>query len=255
MVKRLALLMCLFVMDGGYTESQVPEDEHAEFYFTRLMYNSGRGGFGRGRGGSWATDYPEADYKLMWGIQRMTNIRLFPDQHPVQILDEELFQYPFVYAVEVGQMNLSLPEAQRLREYLDRGGFWYCDDFWGLGEWANFEAQMRKVFPDRKIERLDLKHDVFHSFFDVDKVMQIPNINNGRALTRYGRGRTWEDSSDTEPGVFGISDDLGRLMVLATYNSDLGDAWEWMDDPEYPEPYTAQAYKMAMNFIIYSMTH
>ena len=248
------MCLILFVLGGGATESQITEEEHAEFYFTRLIYNSGGRGFFR-RGGGWATDYPEADYKLMWGIQRMTNIRLFPDQHPVEIMDDELFRYPFVYAVEVGGMNLRPEEAARMREYLLRGGFWYCDDFWGLRELANFQAQMAKVFPEHNVERVELSHEVFRTFFDVDRVMQIPNITLGRAITRFGRGQTWEDPSDTEPQVFGISDETGRLMVLATYNSDLGDAWEWMDDPYYPEPYTAQAYKMAMNFIIYSMTH
>src|SRR5262245_15868383 len=118
MMKRIGLLisLTLFVMTGGSLESQeTRDDEHAEFYFTRLIYNGGGRGFGGfGRGSRWATDYPEAEYKLMWGIQRMTNIRLFPDQHPVAIMDERLFSYPFLYAVEVGNLNLSGAEAGRI---------------------------------------------------------------------------------------------------------------------------------------------
>jgi hypothetical protein len=110
--------------------------------------------------------------------------------------------------------------------------------------------QMRKVFPDRTIEKLPLTHEVFHTFFDIDRVMQIPNIDNG-----CRGGRTWEDPSDTNPGFFGIKDENGRLMVMITYNSDLGDAWEWMDQPCYPELYSGQAYRMGLNFIIYAMTH
>jgi hypothetical protein len=97
---------------------------------------------------------------------------------------------------------------------------------------------------------LPLTHPVFHSFFDVDTVMQIPNVNNA-----CRGGRTWEDGSDIEPRVFGVSDDDGRLMVMITYNSDLGDAWEWMDEPCYPQLYSGQAYRMGINFIIYAMSH
>ena len=153
-------------------------------------------------------------------------------------------------------MTLNDAEAARLREYLLRGGFWHCDDFWGKREWNNLETQLAKVFPDRKIERLPLSHEIFHSFFSIDKVIQIPNVSNGeRWKLSGGRTPTWERADDKEPGIFGISDDNGRLMVVITYNSDLGDAWEWMDDPDYPAEMTGQAYRMGMNFIIYAMTH
>src|SRR6185503_3302228 len=189
--------------------------------------------------------------KYMWGIDRMTNVRLSREPHPVPIMDPELFHYPYIYAVEVGQMELSQREAERLREYLLRGGFWHCDDFWGLQELNQFLLQMKKVFPDRKVEELSLKHEIFHTFFDIDQVLQVPNVRNGDAYTRTGgRYPTYERSDDTEPRVLGISDDNGRLMVLITYNSDLGDAWEWMDDPDYPALFTGYAYRLGMNSII-----
>ena len=80
--------------------------------------------------------------------------------------------------------------------------------------------------------------------------MQIPNRGNGCA-----GGRTWEEPDEINPGIFGISDDSGRLMVIVTYNSDLGDAWEYMDLPCYPETYSGQAYRMGINFMVYAMTH
>ena len=98
--------------------------------------------------------------------------------------------------------------------------------------------------------KLNLDHEVFHTFFDIDTVMQIPNVNNACS----GR-QTWEQRSEIEPMIFGISDDDGRLMVLITYNSDLGDAWEWMDLPCYPQKYSGQAYRMGLNFMIYAMSH
>jgi len=192
----------------------------------------------------------------MGGVQRLTNIRLSPEPHPQPIMSPDLFKYPYIYAVEVGHMQLSQTEADRIREYLLRGGFFHCDDFWGLQELNSFLLQMRKVFPDRQVEALPLTHEIFHSFYDINQVEQVPNIGNGRAYTRTGgRARTWERNDDTEPRVLGISDDSGRLMVLITYNSDLGDAWEWMDDPEYPARFTGYAYRLGMNSIVYAMSH
>ena len=128
--------------------------------------------------------------------------------------------------------------------------------YWELGRLI-VEEELSKIFPDRPPinldlrNQLDLKHEVFHIFFDIDQVMQIPNVSNG-----CNGGRTWERQDETEPGIFGIfDDDEKRLMVLITYNSDLGDAWEWMDNPCYPEMFSGQAYRMGINFIIYAMSH
>jgi hypothetical protein len=252
-----------------------PPDQSPTFYFTRLVYTQnpysrrGRNGtmapptvqfrcpeFGGGnffpqQGWGWATDYPGGDCKFMGAIHRLSGIRVHPDPHVMKILDEDLYKFPFVYAVEVGQMYLDSDDAERLREYLLRGGFMHVDDFWGPDEFANFEEQITKVFPDRKLERLKLSHEVFHTFFDIDTVMQIPNRGNGCA----NDGQTWEDDRDKDPVAFGIHDDEGRLMVLVTYNSDLGDAWEYMDLPCYPVKYSGQAYRMGLNFMIYAMTH
>jgi hypothetical protein len=251
------LKKALFVLGLGIilmpvlsTSQQPSRDLPPEFYFTRLIYPSG-GGFGRGN--SWAVDYPEADYKFMWGVERMTNITVHPDENAVDINDPKLFNYPYLYVVEPGRgggMNLNPQQVRILREYLDRGGFLHIDDFWGLYEFANFEREMRKLFPDRRMEELPLSHEIFHTFFDVDQVMQIPGV--GAACNG---GRTWQDPSDTRPRIFGISDDLGRVKVVITYNSDLGDAWEHMDEPCYPELFSGQAYRMGINFIVYAMTH
>ncbi len=248
-----------------------PTETPPDFYFTRLVYgeNSERGGwtmpkpdfeftcpeFGGGslfprQGWGWATDYPGGDCKFMGGVHRLTGIRVHPDPHVMEIMDDDLFKFPYVYAVEVGGMQLTTREAARLREYLLRGGFLHVDDFWGLWERNNFATQIRKVFPDRPIEELPVTHEVFHTFFDVDTIMQIPNRGNG-----CSGGRTWESRDDTMPAVYGISDDAGRLIVVVTYNSDLGDAWEYMDLPCYPEQYSGQAYRMGINFMIYAMTH
>ena len=281
MAKKAALFLLVVLVIPAFSEGPKPSDPQPEFFFTRLAYTDVRGrgpdghentsdlfrrapdgangfvGFFLGRSaGAWMTDTWDADYKYMWGIQRLTNVRLYMEPHPVPIMSPELFKFPYIYAVEVGQMELSDEEAQRLREYLLRGGFWHCDDFWGLRQFAQFRRQITKVFPDRPLQELPITHEVFHTFFNIEKVIQVPNVRNGEAwkLTA-GRAPTWEQPDDTQPRVFGISNDAGRLMVLVTYNSDLGDAWEWMDDPNYPAEFTGYAYRFGMNSIIYAMTH
>jgi hypothetical protein len=252
MFKRVFLVSCITLLVIPLFSADPPDRKPPEFYFTRLIYPSGGGGFGF-RGRSWAVDYPEADYKFMWGVERMTNISVHPNENAVAISDPKLFDYPYLYIVEPGRnggMNLNPREVQTLREYLDRGGFLHIDDFWGLYEFSNFEREMKKLFPDRPMEQIPLTHEIFHTFFDVTEVSQIPGV--GAAC---GGGRTWQDSSDIRPRILGISDEKGRLMVVITYNSDLGDAWEHMDEPCYPETYSAQAYRMGINFIVYAMSH
>ena len=270
-----AAALCLSVVLADTTT------EPPEFYFTRLVYTENprggrnRGGFGFGfsrptmpkpdkficpefggttffprQGWGWGTDYPGGDCKFMGGIHRLTGMHVDPNPNIIGIQDPDLFKFPFVYAVEVGGMYLSDPDAARLREYLLRGGFLLVDDYWGRRERENFEAQMRKVFPDRQLERLPLTHEIFHTFFDIDSLIQVPGFGGG-----CYEGPTWQVPDETDPRIYGISDDRGRLMVVATYNSDLGDAWEYMDAACYPEKYSGQAYRLGLNFMIYTMTH
>lgn len=281
MARSAIFIVLMLLVWPGFSQGPKPSDPQPEFYFTRLAYSDvrGRGPVGTetsnrlfrdladgpngfrslfgGRGsGAWMTDAWDADYKYMWGIQRMTNVRLYMQPHPLPTLSSELFEFPYIYAVEVGQMELSDEAAKRLREYLLRGGFLHCDDFWGLRQFAQFRRQINKIFPDRQLEELPLTHEIFHTFFDINKVIQVPNVRNGENWKLSGgRAPTWEQPDDTEPRVFGIHDDAGRLMVVVTYNSDLGDAWEWMDDPDYPAEFTGYAYRFGMNSIIYAMTH
>jgi hypothetical protein len=254
MTKRAVLLLCIALcVSPVFSTQKSPGHTTPEFYFTRLIYPSGDFFGGFRRGGSWAVDYPEADYKFMWGVERMTNISVHPNENAVDVLDPKLFDYPYLYIVEPGRgggMNLNPVQVRQLREYLDRGGFLHIDDFWGLYEFSNFQREMRKLFPDRPVEELSLNNEIFHSFFDVDHVMQIPGVQSA-----CSGGRTWQDPSDTRPRIFGITDENKRVVVVITYNSDLGDAWEHMDEPCYPELYSGQAYRMGINFIVYAMSH
>lgn len=267
----LALMIVLLSGASGATSPPVPEPE---YYYTRVIYTgqgTPEGGGPRpiryaplrgfqcsdlergegGLGGGWLTDYPASDCKFIWGVERLTAVQAYREApHPMELMDSNIFKFPYLYIVEPGQMLLTTGEAAQLREFLLRGGFLHADDFWGIYQLDNFAKQMAKVFPDRKLEALPLTDEIFHTFFDVDTVMQIPNVNNGC----YGL-QTWQSASDKVPRILGIKDDTGRVMVLATYNSDLGDAWEHMDRPCYPEKFSGQAYRMGINFVIYAMSH
>jgi len=221
-----------------------------EFYFSRVAY-SGFGGFGYGRGSSWATDYPKADQIFLSFIDRLlSNLDAYDWQCPVLLDDPNLRRFPFLYVLEVGRMRLRPPEIEGLRNYLLQGGFLVVDDFWGTREWANWEYEIRQVLPGYEIVDLPLDHNIFSTFYEIDEIIQVPNVGNGRC-----RECPTYERDGYVPIVRGIHDDKGRLMVIINWNTDLGDAWEWADDPQYPLDYSLYAYEMGVNFIVYAMSH
>jgi len=223
-----------------------PEPGEPEFTFARITY-TGLGPMGYYKG--WYTDWPKSDRQFILGVRRLTNIRVAQKEKTISLTDPEIFLYPFVYSVECGHWNLSEPEAAGLREYLKRGGFLFCDDFWGSWEWDNFRQNMSRVLPQAAIVDLPLSHPVFHSYYDISQLVQIPNV--GSAL--YD-GRTYEQDGYV-PHCRGIFDENGRLMVIINWNTDLGDAWEWADLPGFPAKYSTYAYKIGINAIVYAMSH
>ncbi len=219
-----------------------------EFYFSRVAYRGFGGYYGRGR--SWATDYPKADQIFLSFIDRLLpNLDAYLREFVVTLDDPDIRRFPFLYALEVGRMSLSQPEVEGLRSYLLAGGFLVIDDFWGTQEWANFEYEIRQVLPGYEIVDLPIEHNIFTTFYEIDEIIQVPNVGNG-----VRGGPTWERDGFI-PMVKGIHDDDGRLMVVINWNTDLGDAWEWADDPYYPLKYSLYAYEMGVNFIVYAMSH
>lgn len=227
-----------------------------EYYFSRVAYTGYARGWGRGfgRGGaSWAIDYPKADQIFLSFIDRLlSNLDAYEWQHPVLLDDPELRRFPYLYALEVGYMNLTPPEVVGLRGFLLAGGFLVIDDFWGPNEWANFEYQMEQVLPGYPIVDLSLSHEIFSTFYEITELLQVPSRSNG-INSIYG-GSTAE-CYGCLPQVKGIYDERGRLMVVINFNTDLGDAWEWADDPYYPLKFSTYAYEMGVNMILYAMSH
>lgn len=219
--------------------------EGHEFYFTRVNYT----GLRRSYYESWSVDYPKADRQFLIGLRRLSGIDAYPLENPVRLDDPELRKYPFLYALEVGYMSLTEPEVIGLREYLLAGGFLMIDDFWGTLEWMNFESEMRRVLPGYPIVDLPLDHPMLSVFYQIDGLVQVPNVRQGQM-----GGPTYEEDGYV-PALRGIFDDKGRLMVAINWNTDLGDAWEWAENPYYPLKFSNFAYQMGINSIVYAMSH
>ena len=207
---------------------------------------------------NWTIDYPRSDRHLLEGVRRLTRI----DTRSVeQIVDldgtDDVYNWPMMYAVEVGHWALPDDQAAQLREFLLRGGFLMVDDFHGdepyhnvFSEWQVFLASMTKVFPDRPIVDLENSNPIFHTIYDLDDRFQVAGWQ------WYCSGRTYEaGETGKTPHWRAIFDDKGRVMVAICHNMDLGDAWEWSDDPRYPEKWASLAYRIAMNYFIYDLTH
>ena len=225
----------------------------ADLHFTRLIYDTVNlcpnlvPNFSR----AWTTDQPEAEYNLTEIIRRLTRVNVATEGNAFRtfdLMDDALFDYPWLYAVEVGHWSLSDDEAERLREYLLRGGFLMVDDFHGECEWAVFMESMRRVFPDRPAVDIPEDHEIFRLVTPVDQFTQVW----GTIL--LGRGITYENEGKV-PHWRGIFDDKGRLMVAINHNMDLGDGWEHANNPRYPTELTAIAYRFAINYVVYAMTH
>ncbi len=220
------------------------------FYWTRAVYSGyGRGWWGGRGGGSWATDYPKGDRQFLVVLKRLVRLNAYDWENAVSLADPGIRRFPVIYAVEVGRMELTDEEIEGLRSYLDAGGFLIVDDFWGSREWSVFEWNMSRVFPERSIEDIPSDHPIFSAYYDIEEILQVPNINNGAG------GYQTHERDGYVPYVRGIFDDERRLMVVVNWNTDLGDAWEWAESPYYPLEYSTFAYEMGANMIVYGMSH
>lgn len=246
----------------GQDNIAVPPDfrEKTEWVFARLMYPPAGGRFGR-RGGfrggaswkngytSWTTDYSAADRHVARALRRLTRLHVRSVEQPVDLDDgDDAFNYPWLYAVEVGQWQLTDAQVKQMREYLDRGGFFMVDDFHGTREWAQFMESMQRVFPDRPVVDIPPTDSIFHVLYDLTDKYQVPGAQYLRS------GRTFEQDG-YQPRWRGIYDNSGRLLVAICHNMDLGDAWEYADEPQYDEKFSALAFRVVANYVVYSMTH
>lgn len=207
------------------------------FVFIRMSYASGSS-----RAPFWSHDYPTGEYHFLKILAAVTNVTAHQEESSIMSFsDPELMKFPVAYLCEPGPWYMSDADVMNLRAYLQKGGFLIVDDF-PRNAWGNFELQMGRVFPEARWIQLDAKHQIFHSFYEINDLSHIP--------TPYDRGgypefyALFEDNNPTK-----------RMQVIVNYQNDISEFWEWSDKGTYIVTDTSEAYKIGVNEFLYGITH
>jgi hypothetical protein len=246
------------VMEGPGVPPRFPPAEFGDgsFMHCKLMYTSV---WREANGYGWSTDYPFAGINLMTRVSELTKTPISrdtggdPNYWVVRLTDDALFRCPFLMGTDVGTLEFSSVEAQRLRDYLLKGGFLWVDDFWGTHAWQQWSSEMRKVLPEYQIVEVPADHPIRHEMFDIDQIPQVTSIN----FWRFSGGVTSERGADSQhPNFRMIADPKGRIMVLMTHNTDIGDSWEREgEDREFFLQFSPKGYSLGINVVLYVLTH
>jgi hypothetical protein len=242
---------------GAAPRMATPEDFDGNFLFCRVLFRNAADGDGDG----WGVDYPRADINLTFRLSELTTITVSPDHEEgykhvvVRLTSPLLFHCPFVMMTEPGGAFFDEAEAAQLRDYVRKGGFLWVDDFWGEFAFSHWAGEIAKALPPERYPIIDLplEHSLFHTLYDIRRIAQVPSIN---FWSRSG-GQTSERRDSTVPHVRAILDEPGgRIMVLMTHNTDVGDAFEREgDDHRYFLQFAPEGYAFGVNTMIYSLTH
>ena len=215
--------------DGQYT--MVRLRWKSDFGFSRFGFRS-----------AWNHDYPRAEQNLSLIVDEITELDIHTDGSLILTLDDpRLFRYPIAFMWEPGFWNLTDAEAATFRAYLQKGGFAVFEDFDGVQQWSNFEAQMRRVLPDARFIKLDNTHTIFNSFFNIQDIHAIVHPMSRIRPSYYG---VYEDNDPSK-----------RLMVIANFDNDVPEYWEWSGQGLFPFDTSNEAYKLGVNYIVYGYTH
>jgi len=234
----------------------------AEFVFTRLEYDS-TGGMNEayyyyeGRFWQrWETDFPQADNNFVFRLGQLTTMATLERPVTRRLADPDVFDFPFLYLCDVGWMLLDEEESDRLRSYLLKGGFLWIDDFWGRAEWDNLERNLARVLPESTWREIAVDDPIFSTVFEMSGLPQVP----ARDFAYLGHDPPEIHRYPAEPvtpaSLRGYFDERGRLMVVASHNTDIGDGWEREAYGEwYFEKYSTVAYATGVNIIVHAMSH
>jgi hypothetical protein len=249
---------------GGFGPRRVPprfptaETFGKGFVFCRGIYRSDRREAG---GQGWSTDYPDAELNFSIRLSELTKTRVArdpakkPDFVTIRLIDEALFQCPYLHMEDVGTISLTDLEVEALRTYLLKGGFIWVDDFWGSFAWENWTRQIGRVLPpqDYPVVDLPIDHPIFRSQFIVKAFPQIPSINQ---WSRNGGSTSERGADSAEVHMRAILDRRGNVMVFMSHNTDISDAWEReAEDPRYFYQFSPNGYAVGINVMLYAMSH
>lgn len=233
-------------------EMQDPVDDppdagrQGEFAFARLRYRSPldgrRGGYAR-----WGIDCNKGDRLFIQAIQRLSRVDAAPIETIIDVDSDEVFNWPWLFAVSAGDWRFSPSQAARLKKYLEQGGFLMVDDFHGEREWATFMEGIRQIAPGAEIVELEDPDPIFHVMWNMKDRLQVPgaNVVHGPGYERGGVVPHWR----------AVVDARGRVIVAICFNMDVGDGWEFADDPSYPEKFSYEALRLGINYLVYAMSH
>lgn len=250
-----ALLTASFssAIADGIVNSPGTNGPEAELHIGRLVFgvsNAYRWGPGRPW---WRIDWPEAEFHFSNGVSRYTSVEVAPDSVHLTLINDAIFDYPWVFAQQVGRWRLNDKEVSTLGEYLKRGGFLIVDDFHGPAQWQNFFTTIKRALPNHAIVDIPFADSLLTIQYDMNQRTQISGRRHIQGFNSDGQAIVRMPHSP--PEWKGIYDSSGRLMVAINFNMDIGDAWEHANDPDYPNNMTSFAYRLGINYVIYAMTH
>src|SRR5436190_326123 len=227
------VVVMLHAIDRGFFFHNEPPP--TELVVARWKYTA----WGKFGGTGWAHNYPSSDQHFAQVVSEATNIDVTNVSYRiVELGSPEVFNYPFAVVSEPGELALTEAEVRNLREYVDRGGFVVMDDFDGSRDLGTLKRDLHRAFPDRELVRLTIDHEIFHTFFDIDAL----NVTSPYLV-------------DGDPIFYALLNKDGNVGIIACYNNDLENFWDYIDRGEYPLKPSIEAFRLGIDFVIYSMTH
>ena len=213
-----------------------PAKYNGRFAIVRLWY---------ARYPGWSYDYPEMEHNFSLILDAITALHPHPDGSNIFRMDDpELMKFPIAYLSEPGYWYPSPAEVAGLRTYLEKGGFLIVDDFHFANEWRVFQNAMTQVLPGARIDRLDLSHPVFNSFFSIQS-LAVPYPGQYGDMGLMGEFY----------GIHQDNDASKRLMVVVNYNMDIGNYMEHSAEGRFPVDPSNEAFKFGINYLMYGLTH
>ncbi len=238
------ILLTVAVFASSYAYSQIfrsrsisnqPEPPRTEFIAARWHFGT-NGDIGHM---GWSHNYPQSDLHLNDFLERTTRINLEDSSFKiVELGSDEVFDYPFAYVSEPGEMELTDQEVINLREFILKGGFILMDDFDGPWQWAQMASQVQRAIPESGFIALSIEEPVFQILNPMDDFQDMANYVPGGAITYYGLFRP-----------------DGSIAILAGHNNDLANFWDWYADGSMPLLPSTDAFRLGANAVIYAMTH
>lgn len=215
------------------------QEDHG-FRFVRIQYGSDLPAWQSRGGAPWAHDHPRAELHFYEALERTTSVHVDGPPIVLTLKDERIFEHPLLYLCEPGFWEMEEDEVEKVREYLERGGFILFDDFRGRDEWDQLYSQLKRIFPDKEPVEIPPDHFIWTIYYDIDPVA-APSLVRGDSYREY------------EDRYFALFDEQGRMMAFLCYNQDIGDGWEW-PERNFQDASTT-SFQMGINFLMYALTH